>query len=396
MNRKIAVLFSLVTLALILLAGRAQLQTLQVWSCLAILALIYLAVIWTPPSWWTRGKYILAVSLATGLVAAVYLINPRDAEIPASLLLVPFILLLARDQLRFRGFVEILAVAMLVVMGILAPNATFIWVVFPVVISLYMSIRAVNIYKAAYSLSQQNVAELKVAHQELQQTYASLQEAAVHSMRYAALAERARLAREIHDGLGHQLTSLIVQLQALEIMLPGDPDRAAQVVPGMLEVTRKAMAEVRRAIETWREEDRDTGLVALQGLVSQTAAVSPFIVDFQHEKELSDWPEELSVALYRILQEALTNIMRHAQASTVSIRLQESDCQVILTVSDDGRYTEEKPLAPGYGIQGILERTRALGGDCQITQNHPHGMQLQVRLPIQQPQALPAGVEVAG
>lgn len=67
--------------------------------------------------------------------------------------------------------------------------------------------------------------ELNKAHQELQEAHAELQEATMHSMKYAALEERMRLAREIHDGLGHQLTSLIVQLQALEIMLPGEPKR---------------------------------------------------------------------------------------------------------------------------------------------------------------------------
>jgi signal transduction histidine kinase len=86
-------------------------------------------------------------------------------------------------------------------------------------------------------------------------------------MRYAALEERTRLAREIHDGIGHQLTSLIVQLQALEIMLPNNPEDASRAVTQMLGISRRAMAEVRLAVREWSSDEMGLGLVALKGLV---------------------------------------------------------------------------------------------------------------------------------
>jgi signal transduction histidine kinase len=252
----------------------------------------------------------------------------------------------------------------------------------PAAITLYICVRAINKYKEAHRLSQLHVQLLDEAHRELQQTHAALQEASVHSMRYAALAERTRLAQEMHDGLGHQLTSLIVQLQALEIMLPGDPIRAANAVPAMLEVARKAMAEVRLASRAWSEDEKGLGLVALQGLVSQCAAHTHLTLAFQQDDDLSDWPVEVSVALYRVLQEALTNIMRHAEATAVTIQVQERDQQVILTVADNGRYTANTELSPGFGLKGIMERCQSLGGLCTLSQNQPHGLKLQVMLPI--------------
>jgi signal transduction histidine kinase len=86
----------------------------------------------------------------------------------------------------------------------------------------------------------QHLRALGIAHEELHQAHAELQEAAVRSMRYAALEERVRLSSEIHDGVGHQLTSLIIQLQALELMLPDDVEQASAVVPEMIVVARRA------------------------------------------------------------------------------------------------------------------------------------------------------------
>ena len=368
------------TLTLLGLFGRSQ-STPLVWIILIIMGLAYLTIIWIPLGWWTRLKYTLAALGVNLLVFSLFVLTQGRNEFPANLLLVPLILLLGREQHQYRWFLVGLAATCLVVLAALAPTQEFVWSVVPVVAAMYMSIRAINIYKDAYRMSQENMAAVRAAHQELQQTYTALQEATGYSVRYAALSERARLAREIHDGLGHQLTSLIVQLQALQVMLPGDPERAARAIPDMLAVSRKAMAEVRQAIETWREDD--VSLSALQSLISQTSAIAPFQLVFQPRGDISNWTEDVSVALYRILQEALTNILRHSKATAATVEVWEVDRQVNLTVSDDGCYTESKPLLPGYGIKGILERAQALGGDCQFLQNQPHGLKLKVTIPFQ-------------
>jgi signal transduction histidine kinase len=204
-------------------------------------------------------------------------------------------------------------------------------------------------------------------------------------MRCAALVERTRLAREMHDGFGHQLTSLIVQLQALEIMLPNDPVRAVGELPAMLDVARAAMAEVRRAAGEWREDESGLGLAALQGLISQTAARSRLALDFQQHGCITEWPVALSVALYRIVQEALTNIMRYAAATSAVVSLDEREGQVILTVADNGQYTDDMHLTPGMGLKGIMERCHALGGSVALSQNQPHGLTIRVVLPVSPP-----------
>src|SRR6266568_4880219 len=360
MNRFIRSLLSIATLALVMLYGLTLKPTLVTWSVPTIILLVYLVMIWVHPEWWTRPRYALSA---------------------CSVIALTLLLLLAREQQKYRRFAALLAAVTLVVMVVILPTYASALEVVPGMITLYFCIRAINIYKESYRLTQRHVQELAEAHRELQQTHAALQEASVHSMRYAALAERTRLARDMHDGIGHQLTSLIVQLQALEIMLPGDPQQAVRAVPAMLEAARQAMAEVRQAVRAWQEDESGLGLVALQGLISQCAAHSTLALEFQQDGDLLEWPVELSVALYRILQEALTNIMRHAQATEVNVRVQEYDQQVILTVADNGRYIEKTPLIPGYGIKGMIERCQALGGSCTVAQNQPQGLKLQVTLP---------------
>lgn len=342
-------------------------------------------MVWVRQDWWTLTKYVLAVCIVSALICTLRLLS--SINLYGSMLLIPLVALIAKEQRkRFRYFTILLAfITSLVIFAISYPSS-FIFSLLPGIFTVYICIRGLNIYKENYRLSQQHVEELAQAHRELQQTYIALQEASIHSMRYAALAERTRLARDIHDGLGHRLTSLIVQLQALEIMLPGDSEQAAQVVPAMLDVARKAMAEIRLSVRTWNEDESGLGPIALRSLTLQSAAHTSLALEFQQDDDLSEWSLETSVALYRILQEALTNIVRHAEATAASIEVREDPCSVIMTIADNGRYIASVGLSPGFGIKGMIERCKATGGSCTFSQNQPQGLKIQVKLPI----ALPA------
>ena len=380
MNIYIRIPFTFMVLAYTILYGLSLQQTPLPWSLLTIILFIYLVMIWARQSWLTYTVYLVSTGLVIALIGILHF--SYGINVYSGMLLSPLVLLQAREQRQhYRLFSTLLAVITVAMLLAISYPALFVWQEVLITIVLYFCICGINIHKEAYRLSQQHVKELDEAHRELQQMYTALQEASIHSMRYAALAERTRLAQDMHDGLGHQLTSLIVQLQALEIMLPGDPQRAAEVVPAMLSVARQAIAEVRQAARKWSEDEHGLGLAALKSLVSQSAAHSSLALEFQQDDDLSDWSVEVSVALYRILQEALTNILRHAEASAATIQVQERDGQVIVTIADDGRYTANMEISPGFGLKGIMERCQALGGSCTFSQNQPHGLKVQVILP---------------
>lgn len=303
-----------------------------------------------------------------------------------NMLFIPLVLLLAREQCKpLRPITLLLAGVAFAAMAVASFPAPFMQPLLLDSGALYICIRAINIYKEANRLSQQQAQELAQARDELQHMYEALQEASLHSLRSATLAERTRLARDMHDGLGHQLTSLIVQLQAPELMLPSDPEQAARTVPVMLEIARQAMAEIRLAVRAWSEDERGLGLAALRGLASQWAAHASLALEFRQDDDLSAWPVETSVTLYRILQEALTNIMRHARATTASIEVWEDQQAVIMTVSDNGSYSDAAGFATGFGTRGMIERAQAAGGTCTFSQNQRQGLRIQIRLPLEPP-----------
>ena len=380
MNRYVRILFTILLPPSFYLSGVLAGQALWSWGGFAILYLLYMPLVWLEREWWTRTRYLLVVGLAWALVLAMRFFDSHSTY--DSVLLVPLVLLLVKEQGDERYFTGGLALATLAFMLVIAPTFPVALFVLLSTFLLAIPIRAINVHKEANRLSQRHLQELTRVHRELEQAHALLQEMNIYSMRYAALAARTSLAQDMHDGLGHHLTSLTVQLQAMEIMLPDDPQRAALMVPTMLGITRQAMRELRQTVNAWQEDESGLGLAALRGLVSQCAAHSQLAIAFQQDDDLSDWPVEISVALYRILQEALTNIMRHAEATTVTIQVQEREQQVILTIIDNGRYTAHAGNTPGFGIAGMIARSQSMGGTCVLSQQQPSGLHIQVSLPL--------------
>jgi signal transduction histidine kinase len=344
-------------------------------GCLAVL-LLYIILLWTNEDWWNGIKYGLISSLIIAIALTIHFIY----GISDSRLLWPLVWILAMLHRGYGQISTIFASITIVAILIMVP---FSLEALLALVGLFLGVRSRKIRQDAYQLSQMHLQELNKAHRELQEAHAELQEATVHSVRYAALEERTRLAREIHDGIGHQLTSLIVQLQALEIMLPSDPKGASESITQLLNISRRAMAEVRMAVREWSNDEMGLGLIALKGLVSQTQGRSSIQFQFLHNSDITEWPIETSIVLYRVLQESLTNVLRHSNATSVTVHIKEIGEQIVLTVADNGNYTEGSSLTHGFGLNGMMERCRIHGGTCTLSPEKPHGLRIEVILPIE-------------
>lgn len=260
-------------------------------------------------------------------------------------------------------------------------------------VGLYALLRMIRINRSKQREQQQHAEELKIIHAELADTHAKLQraheeleQATVQSLRYAVLEERSRIARDIHDSIGHRLTSVIVQLQALPYVLKSDPAESERIVRTVLEVARSCMQEVRSVVHEMGTDESGAGIVSLRSLVQQTSVVpgAPQIIlnIEEHASRQQEWPPQIAAALYRCLQEALTNTIRHAQAHQVEITIKQSGSNLALSYRDDGILKPGEPLQEGFGLGGIRKRCRDVGGECMIEAQEPHGIAINIALPL--------------
>ncbi|MGH0590576.1 sensor histidine kinase [Bacillus mycoides] len=232
-----------------------------------------------------------------------------------------------------------------------------------------------TLLREAYRVHQEQLLEIKTAH-------AKLQKSTLQSIQYAALTERTRIAREIHDGLGHQMTSLIVQLQALELMLPNASQTSKKTVTQLLKTARAGMAEIRITVQEWTNDEKVFGIIALRGLISQVAANSAIQFSVKEEGTFSDWSENISISIFRILQESITNVIRHSNASTVYVHIQEDTEELSLIISDNGRFTNNDSFNSGFGVKGMVERCKAVGGTCTFSTNEHGGLKSKFTIPL--------------
>jgi two-component system, NarL family, sensor histidine kinase DevS len=192
--------------------------------------------------------------------------------------------------------------------------------------------------------------------------------------------ERRRLARELHDETGQALTSILLGLRSLEDFVDGDDERAA--VAEIRRLAVETLQDVRRlAVELRPKALDDFGLeAALERLTDNFAAQTGLTVDFVARLGAQQLPPEVATALYRIVQEGLTNVAKHAEARTVSVLLTGENGRVALVIEDDGRGFDPQDPADGFGLQGMRERVALLGGSLQIESRAGAGTTLAVEV----------------
>jgi len=195
--------------------------------------------------------------------------------------------------------------------------------------------------------------------------------------------ERRRLRRDLHDSLGAQLAGLNVQAGALRRLIPRDPDAADELVVELRDELRYAISDIRRLAYDLRPPALDDlGLVeALRRLAERYGSEDEQLsVLVEVPEDLPDLPAAVEVAIYRITQEALTNVARHARARTCVVRL-AMDEDVALEIVDDGIGIPAQRSA-GVGLSSMHERASELGGSCVVQSVPKGGTQVLVRLPL--------------
>ncbi len=219
-----------------------------------------------------------------------------------------------------------------------------------------ISVGSINII---YRVNAQRDAELKLSHDEVR--------------RLAAMAERERIGRDLHDLLGHTLSLITLKLELSRRLIDRDTDAARREMEEAEAVARHALAEVRSAVTGIRA----TGLAA--ELASARLLLNASMVHFDYVSELPQLPERLEAGLALVLREAVTNIHRHARASFAEARVDVTGGVLTLCVADNGTggVSEE-----GNGICGMRERVRALGGTLAFESERGKGTRVRIAVPL--------------
>ncbi|GAA4148412.1 sensor histidine kinase [Leifsonia shinshuensis] len=200
----------------------------------------------------------------------------------------------------------------------------------------------------------------------------------------AAEAERLRIARELHDVLAHSLSQISVQAGVGLHLFDSRPDKARESLEAIKSVSSQALEEVRGVLGFLRAEGYPAARAPEPDLARIPVLVETYRragLDVHYDDALTSVPSAASqLALYRIVQESLTNIGRHAQARTVGIRLAEDGAEYVLTVADDGRGLPATET-DGKGMIGMRERAELLGGRFETRPTEGGGLTVEARIP---------------
>jgi len=225
-----------------------------------------------------------------------------------------------------------------------------------------MLIGAVNLHRTQ---SDRVNERLRAANQEIEQL--------------AAIAERERIARDLHDVLGHTLSLIVIKAQLASRLAERDPTRAAREIRDVEDVSRQALNEVRQAIRGYRAR-LDDELIRARHLLD--AAGISVVVDSSIDTEEFEDREAAEETLALALREAVTNIVRHSEARRATVRAwrETQSATLMLEVADDGVGAPSNLIREGNGIRGMRERVEKLNGALTVDATHT-GMRVTVALP---------------
>ena len=207
--------------------------------------------------------------------------------------------------------------------------------------------------------------------------------------------ERNRIARDIHDSLGHALTSLNIQMQTAVKLWDEEPARAYSFLTQARLLGKTAMQEVRKSISTLREDVKEQPL---------EARIETLVEDYRKGTGLSictnicrcgSIPKPIAKAIYRIVQESLTNIFKYAEATKVHIQLKTTLEEFNLSVEDDGKGFDPKQNSSGFGLRGMQERATAVSGELQVVASPGKGCRIEAKIPnnLKYPPPIPQVME---
>jgi signal transduction histidine kinase len=220
--------------------------------------------------------------------------------------------------------------------------------------------------------------------QKLESAQRELEASRQRDEELAVLRERERLARDLHDSLGHALVAVSVQLEAIQRLYKVDPEKASHQIDELKGLTRASMDDLRRSLAGLRTPGLGERTLrdALQTLCKDFGQRARLEIHAEVDERVDALSRAQAETLWRVAQEAFTNIQHHAAARKVNLQLRVEARSVSLTIHDDGRGLppDAENQSGHFGLRGIRERVEGLGGSLTLTNSD--GSRLDVSLPL--------------
>lgn len=234
------------------------------------------------------------------------------------------------------------------------------------------------VYFAQYNKEEKEKKE--ILYKELLEAYKKLKDYAERVKELSKVEERTRIAREIHDSLGHNMTALIMEMEIAGHMIEEDKEKAMEYINRAKSNARKGLINIRRVVETLRnEEGQKNNLESIKKLIEEFSKRTNINISFYIDEEVFEIPPIIGNTLYRIIQESMTNALRHGKATEIKIILKNDEDGLKFCISDNGVGAED--IKYGYGLKGMKERICRLKG--KITFKSQNGFLIQGFIPLE-------------
>jgi signal transduction histidine kinase len=332
-----------------------------------------------PLLWRRRAPFPAAVAMVgVGMIQAIWLTAPPDlvAAIPAVVVMM-FALGFHGGRLALPGIVICAGLAVAIA-AIYDPSDIFFPVVF-FFIAPWAGGRAMH--------------NRLLLTRELAEKAARLEHEREERAARAVADERARIARELHDVVAHSLTVMVIQAGAARRLVDRDPERVTEVAATIKQMGREALDEMRRLVGVLHEQPGQPELAPQPTMADVDALVerargAGLEVELEVVGERSDLPPGIDLSAYRVVQEALTNTVKHANARRASVTVRYGADELELTITDDGAgaHGSDDRAVPGggHGLVGMRERVSLYGGELQAGARKAGGFEVRARFPLKQ------------
>ena len=363
---------------------------IQSYVNLAINALLFGYLSWG----WLEGKiprYYLPLALVAATILPlysnlVYLASPQESALTVitrswflfPILIVPMVLIAWQYKFRI-SLAFIILITMIELTILLSRIDTINFETLPILgVTL---IRAFAFGTISHIVTRLTTIQAE-QQEKLLQANQRLSEHAVTLEQLTVSRERNRIARDLHDTLAHTLSGLTVNLEAIKIMIGEEKPEIITRLDHALENTRTGLTDTRRALKDLRAKQiEELGLIiALENLTEDAASRGGFEIDIDLPESLPESAHPLEGTYYRIAQESLENVVKHANASSVSLELKIENGQLSLLIEDKGvgYILKDTQESDGLGLQGIRERAAECGGELEITSEPGNGSSISI------------------